>query len=363
VQISGQRTRLARLALGLMVASLLGASAALGQGGTITYVARESLNDLGLRTQLEQIGGSQARRFVLALGNEASLPGVDRVLAPRSRAGADDPELCAALEQAEVLVLRGGSFLEWYETVYAEGGRTRLAQGLSHFLNAHRPVIAYGGACAFLSGGVSVPTAELDEVERNPRRRDEVYTERVALRIGPRALLDGEDWKDGSPIRLLKALHRTRVDLGLFLVGEVALRYDRGAKTLEVLGSGSVLALDLSRAKRSRGRVDRARVHHWTRGDVWDFGFRRALPGPGKLELQRVGPRNADLQRTSPAGARAKDLRLWLARLATGELDELVQPLGDAEWTLRWDSASRRFGERNLESIQSVELGARWELP
>ena len=351
------RRLLSRSLLGLcLVAGLASA-----QRGEIFYVARESIEDADLRAELAQIGGADAERFVLVLSEDPEQPGATRVLAPRSRASADDVELGRAIEAAEVLVLRGGTFLDWYETVYPRGGRTQLARSLRRFLQTKRPLVAYGGACAFLSGGVSVPTAELDEIERNPRRRREEYTERVAWGVGPRALFDCHEWEGGEPIRLLKALHRTRVDLGLFPVGDVALRYTREGRTLEVLGPGRVLALDLSRAKRSRGRVDRARIHLWTRGDTWSFGFARVGPAEGKELRARAGSSLRELVRGGlNRRATARFLTDSMLQLAVGEQDEVAEPLGDAHWTLRWDVASRRFGAPPEESILDVELSLRW---
>jgi hypothetical protein len=331
------------------------------QQGTIVYVAREQVSDEGLRKQLESVGGSQARRLVLVLGKPSERDGKARFLEPRSREAANDVALGRAIEEAEVLVLRGGSFLDWYETVYPNTGRTQLARSLRRFLQTERPIVAYGGACAFLSGGVSVPTDELDGVERNPRRREQPFTERVAVGVGPRALFDSAGWKGGEPIRLLEALHRTRLDLGFFPVGDVALSYQRTGRTLEVLGPGSVLAFDLSKAKRSRGRVDRARLYQLTRSDRWEFGFGRAVPGPDKVASERTYPPPSDEGITTKLPCpEAMHLRGWLRALSAGSLNEIEGQHGRGSWSLRWDSGSSLFEAEGLKSILGVETSASW---
>jgi len=328
---------------------------------TITYVAREELEDAALRESLARIGGPDARRFVLALGEAEAFPEGTHVLAPRDARAANDPALERALVEAQVLVLRGGDFLAWYETVYPPEGRTRLAEGLKLFLASKRPIIAHGGAAAFLSGGVSVPKAELKGEERNPRRREQVWSERVAVRSGPRALFDADDWEGGSPLRLLQALHRTHVDAGLHFSGDVALRWERDRSRLRVLGPGSLLAFDLRRARRPRRGVEGARLAQLTRGDVWDLGYRRQLPGPDKLERKRGGfrgprpPLDDDPARTSAA-----DLRHGLAVMADGDPEVWVLESGDAAWRMDWDAASRCFGAGAGGTVLGVELRCQW---
>lgn len=329
--------------------------------GTITYVAREEIEDAGLAKELAKLGGAQARRFVLALGEAEEHPDATRVLAPRDARAANDPTLERALVEAEVLVLRGGDFLGWYETVHSEEGRTRLAEALRVFLETKRPVLAYGGAAAFLSGGVSVPVAELKGEERNPRRREQVWSERVAVGVGPRTLFDADGWEGGSPLRLLRALHRTRVDAGLHFSGDVALRWERDRSRLRVLGPGSLLAFDLRRARRPRRGVEGARLAQLTRGDVWDLGYRRQLAGPGKQERKRGGfrgprpPLDDDPARTSAA-----DLRHGLAVMADGDPEVWVLESADAAWRMDWDGASRRLGAGAGGTVLGVELRCQW---
>ena len=328
---------------------------------TITYVAREELEDAELAKELAQIGGPDARRLVLALGEAEAFPEGTRVLAPRDARAANAPALERAQVAADVLVLRGGDFLAWYETVHPEEGRTRLAEGLKLFLASKRPIIAHGGAAAFLSGGVSVPKAELKGEERNPRRREQVWSERVAVRSGPRALFDADGWEGGSPLRLLQALHRTHVDAGLHFSGEVALRWERERGRLEVLGPGSLLAFDLRRARRPRRGVEGARLARLSRGDVWDLGYRRQLAGPGKQERKRGGfrgprpPLGDDPARTS-----ATDLRHGLAVMVAGDPEVWELERADAAWRLSWDGASRRFGSGATATVLGVELRCQW---
>ncbi|MCA8981236.1 MAG: hypothetical protein KDC14_14495, partial [Planctomycetes bacterium] len=97
------------------------------------------------------------------------------LLDPREGAWRWDRALAERMVDAEALVLSGGSFLEWYDALLADGRRMRFTSGLFEALRHGTHVIGYGGAAAFLSRGTSIPRAELDgradSRRRNPRER------------------------------------------------------------------------------------------------------------------------------------------------------------------------------------------------
>jgi|GEM_PF-3275939 len=343
-------------------AALLFLAAPLFGGGTITYVARETVEDPGLAARLAATGGAEARRLVVALSEETTLPGVDLCIAPGSVEQADDPDLARRFDAADVLVLRGGSFSAWYRTAYPPGRRSHLAQALQDFLEAEKPIVAHGGACRFLSGGVPEPWEELerwlDAKRRNPRRRDS-HEARVALGVGPRALFDAGDWGAGAPARLLDALHRTRVDPGFLFVGEVALEFSRERGELRVLGPGEVLVLDLDRARRGKRSVDGARLSRLLEGDRWEFAHRRPVVD-GTREGQCPTP-------SGEAAAAARETELTSPALSSWLLEQAADPrrqrrivAAGRRWSLGWDSASALHGEGAKASVTRVPFECRW---
>ena len=244
--------------------------------GRMVLVARDEPGDAGLREELAAIGGPDAARFTLALSEAEQLPGVDRCISRASLEDADDAQLAAAVRAADVLVLRGGTFMGWYDSTFHERHRTELFHALLDRVRARKTVIAHGGAASFLGAGTTLPSSELDEVPRNPRR-DRAQVPRAAMRLGPAALLDGDAWPEATPLRWLHSLWRTRMEVGLYLVGDVALDYRREAREVRVLGPGSVLLCDLSRARHHKRRLEGARLSVLERGEGWSFGYERLL--------------------------------------------------------------------------------------
>jgi len=318
-------------------------------GGQLVYVASDVVQDPALAARLATYGGEDAQRFVIRLTDEAQVEGVDWCLAAESDA-VDDVAWTRRLRTADVLVLQGGRFMEWYETVYPPGRRTRLARALQDFVQTSKPIVAYGGACAFLSGGVSVPIEELRKTERNPRRTDS-FRARVALGVGPRAMFDADAWSDGSPLRLVRALHSTHLDHGFYFLGDVALELQRDPPQLRVLGPGEVLAFDLGRARRQRTGVDHARLARLVEGDVWGLSSDRVELNEARERLPKptVGADEVQGPELAPTGAA---LAAWLAkhaaaptrssqrRLAADAADRSIPSGAAVRWSLSWDSGA-----------------------
>jgi len=346
----------------LALCALTSFAAAQGQiRGRIYFVSGEELADAALVKQLDEVGGKDARRFVLALSEEASLPGVDHCLAPKSIASANDRELCAQIAAADVLVVRGGSFMQWYDTVYPKGPSTYLAGALLDHVRKYKTVIAHAGAGAFFSSGVSVPLKDLpNERQRNPR---DVYDQkpRVAMGLGPPLLLDCETWPDGSAYRVLHAAWQTRVDLALHLVGELVVEYRREPGVFVLHGPGSALLFDLSHSRRRKRGVDEGRISLLHAGDGWDFVYDRAVPAPeGKPLGRELGKGDERFEVEAPL-LRAP---AWIERLAALAADDERRhhfTQGERLLELGWDEDSRGFEGREGLSLFALPFRCRWE--
>jgi hypothetical protein len=257
--------------------------------GRMVLVARDEPSDEGLREQLSAVGGPSATRFTLVLTEAEVLPGVDRCITRASLEDADDAQLAADVRAADVLVLRGGTFMGWYDSTFHERHRTELFHALLDRVRARKTIIAHGGAAAFLGAGTTLPRSELDETPRNPRRT-QTQVPRAAMRLGPGALLDSDAWPEASPLRWLHSLWRTRMEVGLYLVGDVALDYQREAREVRVLGPGSVLLCDLARARYHKRRLEGARLSVLSAGEGWSFGYERLLPRESGLQATAAAP-------------------------------------------------------------------------
>ncbi len=328
-------------------------------GGQLVYVAKDIVQDPALAARLATYGGDDAQRFVLRLTGEEQVDGVDWCLAPESDA-VDDVDLTRRLRAADVLVLQGGQFMEWYDTVYPPGRRTRLARALQDFVQTSKPIVAYGGACAFLSGGVSVPVEALRKPERNPRRTG-AFRARVALGVGARAMFDADTWSEGSPLRLVRALHSTHLDHGFYFLGDVALELQRDPPQLRVLGPGEVLAFDLGRARRQRTGVDHARLARLVDGDIWGLANDRVelsearerhpdpAVGPDEVEGPELAPTGAALASWLAQHA-AAPRRASIRRLAAGAPDRSVPHGAAVRWSLGWDSGAAGWAPTTASS-------------
>jgi cyanophycinase-like exopeptidase len=190
-----------------------------------------------------------------------------------------DRDLAARMAASEALVLSGGSFLDWYDALLADGRRMVFTAGIFDALRRGTDLIGYGGACAFLSRGTSIQDAELarrpDSRSRNPRRRSEQRAV-FGLGLGPPGYIDAAAFDQGSPARLMRALDETHIDLGWWIAPDTALLYDYPSSSVFVVGPGHAVVLDLRRARRQRGGTCGARLSVLTAGDGW-FPPRRRL--------------------------------------------------------------------------------------
>ncbi|MFT7669791.1 MAG: hypothetical protein ACI8X5_002498 [Planctomycetota bacterium] len=338
--------------------------------GTLTFVPTDREQPAELQKTLNAIGGKDATHFVLALTEATDLKGVDHCIAPEDFAGANDRALCKAILEADVLVLRGGTFIGWYKTVYPSGMKTHLASALREYLRSQRPLIAYGGATEFLSGGVALPVAELeaglDERKRNPHDKDE-HKARVALPVGPNALFDSEDWEAGAPLRILRALWKTHADLGFLFVGPVALEFSRQTNTAQVLGGGQILIFDLRKARRGKGYADGVRAHLLAEGDGWNFGTHSATfvdLTTRKESKTRHKDRAEVHRRVDPKSSEQKigalEFADWVREQAREHALERRWLALEVEWNLSWDAGSAVWSAADQISVLGVPLSCRW---
>lgn len=328
--------------------------------GRVILVARETIEDADFRKELEGIGGEDATRFVLALSAEPELPGVDRCFAPDSRDVVLDRGLCERLAEVDVLVIRGGTFMQWFKTLFPEDGATYLARTLVDRVRNRRTVIAHGGACAFLCNGTSVPREDLEKTERNPRRRG-AFVPRVAMGLGPKALIDSDDTPGGSPFRLLQALWETRLDLGFHLVGDVALDYRRIGGKVFVLGPGAVLAWDLDRARRQKRAVREARVSLLRRGDGWDQVFDQPFVAPERPAAASDSPRRGADTTEAPLLSSAPVLVAALEALGVSARRRTHHSDGRKRLELHWNEATRTFEGPSGMALLHLQVACFWE--
>lgn len=334
----------------------------------ILYVPHELVDDPEIEKEIERLRDVGSRALRLALDTDET--GASEIrLDSASPASGDGSQLRGSLGKADLLELRGGDFIDWYKRVYPPGRPTHLARGLQNYLHAKRPLLAFGGACQFLSGGLPVDSkrleAELGEDHRNPRDQTE-HRARLAFGVGPRAIFDSDAWPGSSPLRLLKALERTRVDLGFFTLGQVALHYDRTRKELRALGSGQVLVLDLRGARRQKDGIRGMQLHRLRSGDRWRFVYDQLQVAPERLEQPQAFKEAEVRQRASAESAAltgvqsGSELIAWLESQADQPVLRRQRSSSGGLWTTSWSAQSQRYGSGSDSTLVNWPLSIRW---
>lgn len=349
--------------LGAALCALLSLPAGAAQAshtrpGELVLLARESVADPGLAAQLAELCGPSP--IEIALSPSAGPPLLPRearrLLVPLREARAlDGRELGRELASAGTLVLRGSSFMDWYDTLLPHGRATHLANALRRARFSGTHVLACGPAASFAAGATMIAKAELDRPRRNPRESG-AHTAVVGLGLGPPAIVDAQGWPVGDALELLRALWKTQVDLGFFLEGEVALLHALAPHEASCLGPGRIVGIDLGDARRQRGAIRRGRLSILRAGDRWSFGHERVLPA-----AQRA------LVELAPGPERAESAE----RLALGELLEsfvaqparrLVLAIGDQRLTLYPDEGTRAWRDApGPPSLAGLCFDLEWE--
>jgi hypothetical protein len=250
---------------------------------------------------------------------------------------------------ADTLILRGGSFMDWFELSSPKEYRSYLPQVLRGHAKSKKNIIVLGGGCAFLSGGVLVPRDRLTRSQRNPRLPKDAPEARVNLSLGPGMMYGSDSWTDSSPLRLLRSMHENQIKLGAFFVGQVAMDYDRGAQTLTVLGPGHLILIDLTRARIFPQGVRQGRISSLGQGDHWKVGSAPICLAAGKEHgTPDWQTKNDHLTwEADPGGA---ELVRWFEELRPSQV-ERQSP--HANWALGWDERSQRQIQADPEGHRS----------
>jgi hypothetical protein len=218
----------------------------------------------------------------------------DKVLLGRGDLeGADSRALSERVLEAPAVMLEGGSLLAWYETLYKARRPTRLVHALSRHSREGRTIIGVGGAGAALAGGGIVKSAELKQVQRNPRQRHELEA-RVALGWGAPALVDADSW-GGEPMRTLRIMERSYMAQAAHLGPGSGLLHLPRHKQVKILGEGGVTFFETAPGHRNRHDLRRGSLSLLTRGDIWDLAHGELTPNP--LAKVRPSP-HAELDQT-----------------------------------------------------------------
>jgi hypothetical protein len=230
------------------------------------------------------------------------------VLPVRGRALPDDVALARRVERATVIVLAGGAFLDWWHTLRPDGEASRLQRALLDARRRGALLCASGGAAAWLAAGFA-PRDELERIERNPRAPRPPAAALRGLGLGGGLLLDGAGVADAGFARLVEAAWRLRAERALFLVGDVAWRWNERARRATVSGApgGRALLLERDGARADRTGLRGARLSWLAAGDGVDLRRGRCDPPPGV-----------------PRGAFAEGVARARAPCAAAQLEALV---------------------------------------
>jgi len=255
--------------------------------GPIAILDSAPQPDTALHADLEALLEDGSPLYIqLTPDGPSDLDRKDRVLLRRAdTAGADERILSERVLRSPSVILEGGSLLAWHETLYRARRPTRLVHALSRHSREGRAIVGVGGAGAALAAGGIVKTADLEEVQRNPRRAHELEA-RVALGWGPPALVDADAW-GGEPMRTLRLLERSHMAQAAHLGESSGLILEAQHKRVRVIGEGGVTFFETAPGRRNRHDLRGGSVSSLTRGDIWDLAHSRIMPAA----LDSVSPR------------------------------------------------------------------------
>lgn len=294
--------------------------------------------------------------LVLSLGGATPAAGVPQG-APRHLLGGEgraSGDLVRSIEAARVVHLAGGDVLDWWRALEPGGHEGGVLKALRHAHRSGTVVVGHGGAARYLAALALAPREELGP-SRNPKRPDPGVVPVRGLGLAPELLVDLEGSAGGGLERTLLAQRVAGIDRALVLAGEVAWRWspERGRATVH--GSGSVLLVDLARARRTRDGFDGARLALLRDGDAWELRRRQALLAGRDLE-RTGGSARAEL----PGGLAAGPFAEALERIGrTGVPGTVSLASGEVRLVLRMTPDSRaRRGPAGRLRLAEVGLGA-----
>lgn len=256
--------------------------------GPVAIIDATPTPDSPLEADLEALlMGADPLHIELRAEGSSNFDHEDRVFLRRGDLeGANARALSERVLRAPAIVLEGGSLLAWYETLYKARRPTRLVHALSRHSREGRAIIGVGRAGAALAAGGIVKSADLKEVQRNPRRAHELQA-RVALGWGPPALVDADSW-GGEPMRTLRIMERSYMAQAAHLGPGSGLVLLPRHKQVKVLGEGGVTFFETAPGRRNRHDLRKGSLSLLTRGDVWDLAHGELTPNP--LAVVRRSP-------------------------------------------------------------------------
>jgi len=265
--------------LGSLLLFTVFAAPSFAQGPIAVLDARPTPDSLLHRDIQALLGGAEP--LIIRMVSEGPSDIADEGLVALARGdfeSADSRALSDRVRSANSVVLEDGSLLGWHNTLHRAHRPTRLVYALLRHTREGRALVGIGGAGAALAGAGIVVTAELDEVQRNPRRTHALGA-RVALGWGPPALVDATAW-GGNAMRTLRLMERSYMSQAAHLGERSGLVLEPRHRRVRVIGEGGVAFFETGRGHRNRHDLRRGRVSLLIRGDVWDLPNRRLVPSP-----------------------------------------------------------------------------------
>ncbi|MCH2105565.1 MAG: hypothetical protein MK291_02860 [Planctomycetes bacterium] len=253
---------------GLFIAALLMPAAL---QGPVAILDATPTPDSALEKDLEALLDGAAPLHI-ELGAEGATE-IDRedkvILGHGDEESADARALSERVLEAPAIILEGGTLLAWYETLFKARRPTRLVHSLSRLSREGRPIIGVGRAGAVLAGGGIVKTADLKEVERNPKRTSELQA-RGVLGWGPPALVDADAW-GGEDMRTARIMERSYMSAAAHLAPGSGLVLSPRREEVKVIGRGGVTLFETAPGHRNRRDLRKGSLSLLARGDVWDL--------------------------------------------------------------------------------------------
>ncbi len=276
------------------------------------------------------------RRIVLVAEDDDVRTESDRVATSARESAAADRELAEAFDGVDVIELRGGTWIAWYQAAHEQRHERAWTRALRRAHRAGAEVRATGGAAAWIARWSPVPRAALDKPAQDPHDSSlDVPVE--GLGLFDEALI-GVPYAGAATVdRVLERAVQYGYRSVLLLEGTAEFRWDPRARTAVVAAQdatsgSSVVWVDLGAGRRSRDVVYDARVGWLGNGDVFDVRT-HALVGGIRREA---------------SSAERERIDTWIRRLTDRDESDRNSP---RESAIR--SARRSNDERMLNVSQS----------
>lgn len=260
----------------------------------------------------------------------------DRVAARARESDSADRELAAALDGVDIIELRGGTWIAWYQAANEQRHEREWTRALRRAHRAGAEVHASGGAAAWVARWSPVARAALDKPAQDPHDISlDVPVE--GLGLFDEALV-GVPYAGAATVdRVLERAVQYGYRSVLLLEGTAEFRWDPRARTALVATTdsatgSSIVWVDFGAGRRSRDSVYAAQVGWLGNGDVLDARMRAPVGG-----IRR--------EATAAEGQRIDD---WIRRLSDQDLTDPERPRESAIRVAR-----RSSDERMLRASQN----------